>query len=73
MQNENWYFTFGSNHGILKNKYVKISGTLNSTREELWNIRKNKWAFQYSEEEFKGQPSKYGLKEVKIKDLEVVE
>jgi hypothetical protein len=61
---ENWYFTFGFGHEN-RNGYVKIYGTFSEAREEMFKRYGQKWSMQYNESNFKGQPEKYGLHEVK--------
>ena len=49
---QTWYFTFGcgqENAG----KYVKIKGTYESARQKMFDRFGDKWAFQYSENEWK--------------------
>lgn len=49
--NETWYFTFGfgqENSG----HYVKIRGTFESARKEMFIRFGKAWAFQYSEAEW---------------------
>lgn len=47
MKNEWWIFTFGANQ---KNAghYVKIYGTFNDARQEMFRRHGDSWAFQYS-------------------------
>lgn len=52
MERRNWIFTFGSNHQFA-GKYVKIFGTYESAREEMFRVFGDKWAFQYPEETWK--------------------
>jgi len=65
MNKEYWYFTFGGCHST-PNAYVKIYGTFSEARQKMINKFGVKWAFQYSEKEFKGQPEKYNLYEIDI-------
>lgn len=66
-----FYFTFGSSQrtargeGLL-NKFVCLEGGFAETRAAMHEARGPKWAFQYSETEFAGQPEKYGLVEVPL-------
>jgi hypothetical protein len=60
-----WYFTFCQKQTLLRNKYVKIFGTFLGAREIMFQNFGEKWGFQYSEEEFKGQVRKYSLGELK--------
>lgn len=50
-----WIFTFGcgqENAG----KYVKIHGTYSSARERMFERFGDKWAFQYTAEEYFNSP-----------------
>lgn len=49
MERRNWIFTFGSNSEFA-GKYVKIFGTYEGARAEMFEMFGDKWAFQYSEE-----------------------
>ena len=60
-QEQNWYFTFCQNQSLLKDKYVSFYGTYNEARKKMIESFGMKWAFQYSEEDFSGQPQKYNL------------
>lgn len=44
-----WIFTFGCGHRFA-GCYVKIYGTYGEAREKMCNKYGDKWAFQYSEE-----------------------
>ena len=48
---ETWIFTFGSDH---KNAghFVKISGDFRTARKKMCEVYGDKWAFQYSEDEW---------------------
>ena len=48
----NWIFTFGSNH-VFPRRYVKIYGTYQSARQKMYDAFGSKWAFQYTEQEWK--------------------
>lgn len=63
---ENWYFTFGlgQNEGATKNCYVKIFGTVESSRDEMIRRYGKNWSMQYSETEFLPQIQKYGLQKI---------
>jgi len=69
---EHWYFTFAIAHP-LKDKYVKVSGSYSSAREQMVAFFDRKWAFQYNEDEFIGkkQPERWGL--VEITEEEILE
>lgn len=47
-----WYFTFGQGQEN-SGHYVKIDGTFESARKEMFIRFGRAWAFQYSEEEWK--------------------
>lgn len=69
---EYWFFTFGSGQEH-EGKYVKIRGTWAYAREEMYRRYANRWAFQYSEKEWKdmeNDPERYWSMET---ELEVVE
>ncbi len=65
LQKELWYFTFG-NGSILRNNFVVVPGTYDEARTKIAERYGNKWAFQYSQKDFEGQPEKYGLTEVEF-------
>ena len=44
----NWYFTFGQSHANF-NKYVKIHGTHDEAREEMFRRYGQFWSMQYAE------------------------
>lgn len=50
-QLQDWYFTFGYDHAHagepLRNRYVRIHGTCDSTRDAMFAAFGNRWAFQY--------------------------
>lgn len=64
-----WYFTFGSAHldhkgKPLTNKYYIVHADAYITaRKLMFKVFGSFWAFQYSEEEFKGQVEAYNLVE----------
>ena len=49
---EVWIFTFGIGHENAGH-YVKIEGTYESARQKMFDRFGDKWAFQYSEKEWK--------------------
>lgn len=65
---EKWYFTFGSGQtdedgNSLYNYYLRIKArSYLEARNKMNSLRGDKWSFQYSEQEFAGQPEKYNLK-----------
>ena len=46
-----WIFTFGAGH-VNAGHYVKIDGNYNTARDTMNNLFGDKWAFQYSEEDW---------------------
>jgi len=64
MNKEYWYFTFVGKQNILRNKYVKISGTYSEARKKMCENFGDLWGFQYSEEDFLPQIEQYGLTEI---------
>lgn len=56
-----YYFTFGFGTPY-KDCYLEIEAeNYDAAREEMVRLHGTKWAFQYTEEEFKGQVEKYNL------------
>lgn len=67
-----WYFTFGSGQEH-EGFYVKIKGDFSTARGKMFEKYGNKWAFQYSEKEWKtteADPNRWWSME---KELEVIE
>lgn len=56
-----FYFTFG--YGTpYRNRYIEIEAEdYGSARARMVELHGQKWAFQYTEEEFKGQAEQFGL------------
>ena len=44
---QDWFFSFGYDHAH-SNKFVRIYGTHNSARGEMFRRYGQKWSFQYS-------------------------
>ncbi len=65
-QKEAFYFTFGVGDEIHRNHYVRLVGTYHTTRARMVALFGRKWAFQYDERQFAGQPERYGLSELRI-------
>lgn len=71
---DTWIFTFGSSreiHGDRAGKYVRIKGTFESAREEMFKRYGSKWAFQYSEEEWeeiKRDPNRFWEMETELEE-----
>ena len=61
-----WYFTFMQSQEELRNKFVCIEGTFEEARMKMFERYGSQWAFQYSEEVFKGQAQKYNLEEIPL-------
>jgi len=68
MGKQNYYFTFMQKQEGLKNGYVKIYGTFGGAREKMVSLFGDKWAFQYTEEQFLPQINRFHLS--RIADLE---
>ena len=63
---EEWFFTFGVGH-VLHDRFIRLRGTYIDARCKMIDSFGTKWAFQYSAEEFKDQPEKWGYTELEIK------
>lgn len=72
---DNFYFTFGSNHlGLegtpehgksLFKRFVKITAeNMHAARAKMFAKYADKWAFCYTANDFKDQPSQFGLTEL---------
>jgi len=61
---EYWYFTFPQHQEKLKNKYVKIAGSHQETRNKMFKKYGNNWAFQYRADDFKDQIEEFNLTEL---------
>lgn len=67
---EKFYFTFGQKYPVLRNKYVELEGDWEHCRKKILNsIIGQRFAFQYSEEDFEGQPFKYGLMRIALSNV----
>lgn len=66
-----WYFTFGGDHThpvtgeSLRRAYVMLHGAEDSTRDAMFAVFGNRWAFQYSTAEQAGV-DRYNLREVAL-------
>ena len=49
-QKQNWIFTWGYGQAF-PNQYIKIFGTFDSARQEMFERFDSKWSFQYPESE----------------------
>lgn len=57
-----FYITFGFADQVKRNKYQKITApTYDLARHAVFGEHGNKFAFMYTEAEFKGQPERYNL------------
>lgn len=66
-----WYFTFGCGQPNAGH-YVKIRGTFSSARKEMVRRYGIKWAFQYSEEEWRdmeNDPNRMWEMETELKEV----
>jgi len=59
-----WYFTFGCGQEHA-GKYVVLFGTCQSTRDEMWKLFGEKWAFQYKTAEEAGV-EKWSYKKLEV-------
>ena len=59
---KNWIFTFGCGQQHAGH-YVKIFGTFESARAEMCERYGDKWAFQYTEEQFNGNETELEVME----------
>lgn len=72
-----YYFTFGMNQQTkdgmsLGNFYVCIEAPdMNYARFDMFDVRGSSWSFCYTEEEFAGQPEKYGLKSISLDEVRI--
>lgn len=63
-EEQNFYFTFGGNTNLY-NRYMKIRGTFEDTRQMFRDQYGSLcFAFQYDEDGFRGQPQAFDLTEV---------
>ena len=69
-----FYFTFGCGHtdkslrSLFKNYCIIDAPTEDEAREVMHKARGIKWSMCYNEDEFKGQPERYGLTEVSLEE-----
>lgn len=69
-QPQDWFFTFGYDHThpdtgeSLGNSYVRIHGTCDSTRDQMFEAFGNRWAFQYPAEKKAERIDEFGMTEV---------
>jgi len=62
-----WFFTFGLDHGYA-NCFIKILGTINTSRDTMTRLFGSKWAFQYPSAKAAGV-KKWNLREININDI----
>jgi hypothetical protein len=60
----NWCFTFGCGHAH-PNKYVKIYGSFQETRDEMFRRWGKAWCMQYTEKDLEGAKERWGITELK--------
>lgn len=69
-ESQDWFFTFGYDHthpttgANLRNSYVRIHGTCDSTRDAMFAAFGNRWAFQYSADKKATRIDEFGMTEV---------
>lgn len=61
-----WYFTFGFDHPYRKGYVEVYAEDSEAARTKMIDRYGLKWGFQYSESEFLGQPTKFGLHRVAV-------
>ena len=70
-----FYFTYGSGQtdkslrSLFKNYCVIDASTENDARDAMHKARGVKWSMCYNEDEFKGQPERYNLKEIPLEEV----
>ena len=62
-----WIFTFGTHHGY-SNCYIKIPGTIESSRNRMNDLFGDCWEFQH-QSELEAGVKKHFMKELDINDL----
>lgn len=72
-----YFFTFGMNQETKSGHslgiyYVCIYAANEwEARAEMFDVRGSSWSFCYTEEEFSGQPEKYGLKSISLDEVRI--
>lgn len=64
-QEEIWYFTFGIGHPLAW-RYVRLRGTVESSRELMCTIFGTNWARQYGQSEGRERTSRPGMTELDL-------
>ena len=64
---QDWIFTFGLDHRYA-NCFIRINGTISTSRATMQRLFGSKWAFQYPNEDAAGV-KKWNLLELNINDL----
>lgn len=59
-----WYFTFMQKQSLLKDRYVKIYGTMKEARKIMFENFGDNWANCYTCQNFESQIQKFGLREL---------
>lgn len=62
---EFWYFTFGLEHPLAR-RYVRIYGTVESSRELMCAIFGTNWARQYAQSEGLARTGQHGMTELDL-------
>lgn len=61
---EKFYFTFGCGGPLKSNYFIIVAKNWHDAHAEMFRHFGEKWAFQYTEEEFRGQPEQYSLTQI---------
>lgn len=66
-----YFFTFPNRYQVLRNRYVSVdTEDYDEARAKIFNsIVGQRFAFQYNETDFEGQPQKYGLHEISLSNI----
>lgn len=65
-----FFVTYGYNTNLSNNYSVVEADDYCEARKKIFDIRGRKFSFIYTEDEFIGQPEKYGLTEIELKEPE---
>ena len=72
---EEWFFTFGFGHYAgnvsLKNRYVRLEGSFDETRKQIYGVCGPRWAMQYPIDELDGQVERFGLIEIPLAEAKL--
>lgn len=61
-----WYFTFGCNQAFKGYCQVVLADSFEEAREKMCNVYGIKWAFQYSESQWKNVDERYKEKLINV-------